>query len=315
MAPRQEQSTDLTLLRSLRRLVLGVSVFLLFALILFWRIDNPRAERLRMAMVDRVLPPLDWLMAPVNSGLRMVQDFQSYERVYRQNQELRDELRAMQIWREAALQLEQENARLLALNNMQLTDEISFISGQVAADSGTPFRQSVLVNLGRRDGLRDGWAVTDGFGLVGRIAGLGEESARVVLLTDSSSHIPAVIHPSGQRVIVSGKNTALPAVSFYESREQIQAGDRVVTSGDGLVFPPDLLIGQVVINKDGLPLVRPAAEFRRLEYLKILRSPRSEAIDGTGAIIGARGDARPEGQDAAREGAEAQARDQAGGSE
>ena len=60
-------------------------------------------------------------------------------------------------WKEAALQREQENARLLDLNNVRLDPNFTKITGVVLADSGSPFRQTVLLNVGRRDGIVDGW--------------------------------------------------------------------------------------------------------------------------------------------------------------
>ena len=105
----------------------------------------------------------------------MVEGFQSYTRIYEQNQELRRELQQMKAWKEAALQLEQKNAKLLDLNNVRLDPKYTFVTGVVLADSGSPFRQSVLLNVGERDGIVDGWATMDGIGLVGRISGVGRQ--------------------------------------------------------------------------------------------------------------------------------------------
>ena len=143
----------------------------LVVLVLFWRIDNPRAERLRAGVVDRVVPAFSWALAPVTWVGRLAQDFEGYTRVYEQNQELRRELQRMKAWQEAAIQLEQENARLLDLNNVRLSPELTYVTGVVVTDSGSPFRRSVLLNVGARDGIQDGWAAMDGLGLVGRIAG------------------------------------------------------------------------------------------------------------------------------------------------
>jgi rod shape-determining protein MreC len=142
---------------------------LLIGLVILWRIDNPRVERMRAAIVDRVVPNMEWAMAPVTGVARIFEDFQSYARLFEQNQELRRELQQMRAWREAALQLEQENARLLDLNRVQLDPELTFVTGLVQADSGSPFRRSVLINVGARDGILDGWATMDGLGVVGRV--------------------------------------------------------------------------------------------------------------------------------------------------
>ena len=68
----------------------------------------------------------------------MIDDFQSYARIYEQNQELRRELQQMKAWREAALQLEQKNARLLDLNQVRLDPQLTHVTGVVLADSGSP---------------------------------------------------------------------------------------------------------------------------------------------------------------------------------
>jgi rod shape-determining protein MreC len=272
-------------IRPLRRLLSALFIILLFGIFILWRIDSPRVERIRAQLVDRVVPSFEWALVPVTKTIDMVENFQSYRRIYEQNQELRRELRQMQAWKEAALQLEQKNAKLLDLNNVQLDPKYTYVTGVVMADSGSPFRQSVLLNVGSRDGILDGWATMDGIGLVGRISGLGENTARVVLLTDSNSRLPVTIQPSGQRAILSGDNTARPPLAFIESLELVRPGDRVVSSGDGGVFPSGLVIGQVALGADRRLRVVLAADYERLDYLRVLRSLEGERITDPGSLI------------------------------
>ncbi|UWR15002.1 rod shape-determining protein MreC [Sulfitobacter sp. M368] len=283
MAKDRSQSSDYT--GPLRRLLLAVLVLVLAAVFLLWRIDSPRVERFRAQITDRLVPNLDWAMAPVTGTINLLRDYQSYQRLAEQNRELRSELRQMQAWKEAALQLEQENARLLDLNNVRLDPRLTFITGVVLADSGSPFRQSVLLNVGARDGLVDGWATMDGIGLVGRISGVAKNTARVILLTDASSRIPAIIQPSGQRAIVAGDNTAAPPIDFLENPDLVRPGDRVISSGDGGVFPAGLLIGQVAADPGGRLRVRLAADYERLEFLRVLRHHGNEQVSDTAQVI------------------------------
>lgn len=273
--------------RLLRRLVLGLLVFLMLGMFLLSRIDNPRAEQFRMTLVDRFYPGFDWVLKPVTSVTRMLADFQSYASVYQKNQELRGELQSMKGWREAALQLEQKNAQLLALNNVKLNPRLSFITGEVTTDSGGPFSQSALVNIGRQDGVRDGSAAVDGLGLVGRIVGVGERTSRVLFLSDVNSAVPVVIVPAGRRAIVRGDNTVVPPVDFLDSQTGVQAGSRVMTSGDGGVFPSDILIGQVVVDPQGRYRVRLAADYENLEFIRVLQTTPNETIEGLGEVVGA----------------------------
>ena len=283
MARDRSNSSDYT--GPLRRLLMAVLVLVLGAIFLVWRIDSPRVERFRAQITDRLVPNLDWAMAPVTGTVNLARDFQSYQRLVEQNQELRSELRQMQAWKEAALQLEQENARLLDLNNVRLDPRLTFITGVVLADSGSPFRQSVLLNVGARDGLVDGWATMDGIGLVGRISGVAQNTARVILLTDANSRIPAVIQPSGQRAIVAGDNSAAPPVDFLENPDLVRPGDRVISSGDGGVFPAGLLIGQVAADPGGRLRVRLAADYERLKFLRVLRHHGNETVTDSAQVI------------------------------
>ncbi len=269
----------------LKRLLLATLILCLFAIFLVWRIDSPRVERFRAQVVDRVVPSMDWAMAPVTGAINMMRDFQSYQRIVEQNRELRRELQQMKAWKEAALQLEQENARLLDLNNVRLDPRLTFVTGVVLADSGSPFRQSVLLNIGARDGVVDGWAAMDGIGLVGRISGVGKSSSRVILLSDSSSRIPVLIQPSGQTAIVAGDNSIAPYVDFLENPDQVRPGDRVISSGDGGVFPSGLLIGHVAADPGGRLRVRLSADYERLEFLRVLRDHGQERIKTPGSVI------------------------------
>ena len=274
--------------RPLRRIAQAVIVLFLFGFFLIWRIDSPRVERFRAHVIDAVMPSFTWAMAPVMAITELARDFQSYQKLDEQNQELRRELQQMKAWKEAALQLEQENARLLDLNKVRLDPNLTRITGVVLADSGSPFRQSVLLNVGARDGIIDGWATMDGLGLVGRISGVGPDSSRVILLTDTSSRIPASIEPSGQNVLILGDNTLAPPIDFIENPELIRPGDRIVSSGDGGVFPPGLLIGQVAKDSGGRLRARLAADYGQLKFLRVLRSQSRLKISGSGPLVAPR---------------------------
>ncbi len=280
---RERTSEDFV--RPLRRLLVGLLVLVCLLLFVVWRIDSPRVERLRADVVDAVVPRLDWMMAPVTGLVALGRDFRSYQRIHEQNLELRRELQQMMVWREAALRLEQENAKLRDLNNVSLVPQLTYITGTVMADSGSPFRQSVLLNVGRRDGITDGWPTMDGLGLVGRVSGVGQSTSRVILLTDSSSRIPVSVEPSGQKAILTGDNSFYPLLDFLEDRDAVRPGDRVVTAGDGQLFPAGLLVGRVALGTDGRLRLRLAADYEQLEFVRVLRSPLVEAIADTGGLI------------------------------
>ena len=280
-----DRQTQTDYFAPVRRAITVILLLGLFGLFVLWRIDSPRVEKFRALVIDTFVPSFEWVLRPMTSVVKLAKDYQSYEKLLEQNKELRRELQQMKSWREAALQLEQENARLLDLNQLRVDSKLTHVSGIVIADSGSPFRQSVLLNIGSRDGIKDGWAAMDGLGLVGRISGVGSSTSRVILLTDTASQIPVIIQPSGQRAILMGDNSFAPPVEFIENVDLVRPGDRVVTSGRGGVLPAGLLIGTLALDPNNRIRARLAADYERLEFLKVLRDYGTEAIDSFGSLV------------------------------
>ena len=280
-----DRQTQTDYFAPVRRAITVILLLGLFGLFVLWRIDSPRVEKFRALVIDTFVPSFEWILRPMTSVVKLAQDYQSYEKLLEQNKELRRELQQMKSWREAALQLEQENARLLDLNQLRVDSKLTHVSGIVVADSGSPFRQSVLLNIGSRDGIQDGWAAMDGLGLVGRISGVGSSTSRVILLTDNASQIPVIIQPSGQHAILMGDNSYAPPVEFIENVDLVRPGDRIVTSGEGGVLPAGLLIGTLALDPNNRLRARLAADYERLEFLKVLRDYGTEKIDNFGSLV------------------------------
>ncbi|MEM8791160.1 MAG: rod shape-determining protein MreC [Pseudomonadota bacterium] len=271
--------------RTINRVLLGLIVVISLVLLILWRMDNPRVERLRMVLADALLPSMSWTNAPIDVGSNMLRDYENFLEVYEQNRQLRREIQRLQAWRETARQLEEENAQLRALNKVRLAPRTTFVTGDIVADSGGPFLQSALVNVGRLDGVRDGSAAVDGNGVVGRVVGVGERATRLLLLTDFSSRLPVVIQPSGRRAILAGDGTSAPMIQFLESEEQVRPGNLVETSGDGGVFPPNLPVGRLVTTNRKDWRVILSADFSRLEFVRLIRYEPDTQIDQPGGLI------------------------------
>ena len=271
--------------KAVRRFFLTLIIFLLIFLFILWKIENQRLERFRSALIDQIIPRTEMILAPIKIIHQVSSDFKSYTKLYQQNQDLKRELQKMMGWKEAALQLEQKNAQLSILNNVKLNPTINWITGQVIADSGSPFNQSLLLNIGSHDGVKDGLAAMGGFGLVGRVSGVGKNTSRVILLTDVSSSIPVTIQKTGQKGLLIGDNSLNPLLNFIQNAKAAMAGMRVVTSGNGGVFPPELLIGTIVRDLSGQLRVDLTAELKTLNYLRILIDENENKLTDPGSLI------------------------------
>ena len=258
-----------------------VLVFIGLALIfVLWRVDNTRTELVRTKIIEVVSP----LTTPLNYPIQVISDFVKYFEIYasllEENKDLKRDLQNMTGWKEKALQLEQKNAQLRALNNVKLSKDLVWVTGEIMADSGSPFYQSGVINIGLKDGIKNGSAAVDGLGLVGRISGVGQNIARVMFLTDISSAIPIKIKHNNQKGLLIGDNSPWPLLEFVEEKALINIGDRVFTSGDGDVFPSGILIGNIFVDDRKKLRVKPVANFQSLEFLRILNA-RKIATDWT----------------------------------
>ena len=243
-------------------------------IIILWRVDNSRTELIRTKIIDFVSPLTIPLNYPIEVGGVLVRYFEIYSSLLEENKELKRDLQNMTGWKEKALQLEQKNAQLRALNNVKLSEDLIWVTGEMMADSGSPFYQSGVINIGSKDGIKNGSAAVDGLGLVGRISGVGQNVARVLFLTDISSAIPIKIKRSNQKGLMIGDNSPWPLIEFVEEKGLINIGDRVFTSGDGNVFPSDILIGTILIDNKKKLRVKPVANFESLEFLRILNTKK-----------------------------------------
>ncbi len=271
--------------RAIHRTLFGAVIIAGLVLFVLWRTDNPRIERLRHALMDTLLPSMGWVTEPLAVASDIVGDYEAVVDVYAQNRALRREIQSLRAWRETARQLEEENAQLRALNNLSPPPRTTFVTGDVIADSGGPFRETVLVNVGARDGVADGSAAVDGVGLVGRVSGVGERASRILLLTDFSSRIPVVVQPRGARALLAGDGTKSPRLEFFEAADALRPGDLIETSGDGGVFPPDIPVGRVVYTAQQEWRASLMTDYSRLEFVRLLRYRPDTRIQRPGGLV------------------------------
>lgn len=136
------------------------------------------------------------------------------------------------------------------------------ITARVVSENGGPFSKSLLANAGAAQGVEpDAIALNEG-GIVGRVTHLGERSARVLLVTDFNSRISILGETSGVRAIVFGDRDGLGTLSDLPEDDAFRPGERILTSGEGGVFPHGLMVGRAIPSDDGWRVAFTMAETR-----------------------------------------------------
>jgi rod shape-determining protein MreC len=221
--------------------------------------------------VDVVEAPVGGaLSAPVRWSGSAVDYVRDYFFAISENRQLKAELvRA----RESQQQLEAmqvENARLRAVLGIRTDPPLPHVVAETIADSRGPFANTRLANVGQDKGVTEGNPVISQHGLIGRIVGVSAHVSRVLMLTDAESRTPVLLVRTNGRAILSGDGGEAPKLSFVRSSLQLKEGDRVMTSGDGGVFPRGLPVGTVVRGLDGGWHVALDSDAAPIDYVQIL---------------------------------------------
>ncbi len=202
--------------------------------------------------------------------------------------ELERENLELQAWRELAQRLAERNARYEALLRMppdafgEGADIERSIAAQLVLDSGGPFTRTLVANAGEAHGVRVGYIAVNENGLIGRVVSVGARSARVLMLDDYSSRIPVMGEASRVRAVLSGQATRAPELLMHPYQVQsprldhivgaqsLREGERIITSGDGGLYPRGIPVGVARRQGDGAWRVVLAAAQRPIDFVRII---------------------------------------------
>jgi len=221
--------------------------------------------------VDAVAGPVGGtLSAPVrwtHGGLDFVR---GYFDAVSDNRRLRAELAQEQQVRDTLAAVQVENQRLRAVLDIRTAPPLPHVSAETIFDSRGPFANTRLANVGRDRGVTEGNPVLSEHGLVGRIVGVSDHVSRVLLLTDAESRTPVLLARTNGRAILAGDGGDSPKLDYIRSAMALKEGDRVLTSGDGGVFPRGLPVGTVERSFDGGWRVQLDSDAAPIDYVQIL---------------------------------------------
>ena len=187
-----------------------------------------------------------------------------------QNHQLRRDLAAARSWKDEALKLRDENARLSALLGVKTDPPIPTVLARTVLDARGPFANTRIADAGASRGVVEGNPVLGEHGLIGRVTGVARDVSRIMLLTDVESRTPVLIAGTNGRAILTGDGGPNPKLDYLRTHDALKEGDRILTSGDGGVLPRGLPVGVVVKAFDGGWRVALDSDASPIDYVQIL---------------------------------------------
>ena len=218
-----------------------------------------------------VAKPVDAVLAaPVRWTRDGVDYVEGYFFAVSENRRLKHQIRDLESWRDAAVALKNVNDRYEALLKLKTEPPIPMVTGRAVTDTRGPFSNARLLDVGVEGGIKVGDPAMSEHGVVGRVVGVAKGVSRMLLLTDVDSRTPVLIDRTNDRAILTGDGSAFPRLDYLRGQDTLKAGDMILTSGDGGVFPRGLPVGEAVKDLRGVWRVRLYSDRSPIDFVRVL---------------------------------------------
>jgi rod shape-determining protein MreC len=254
--------------------------FLFFAISLAlsaYSARNPWVAQIGVNLVGEVLRPLEFVVKGSSENVTGVwSNYVWLVDVRHENERIKERVEALEAENSRLLEGENELKRLRKLVNAAEDRQIEGIAAEVIGYDPSNWVRAVTVDKGSLVGIAAGMPVIEGDAVVGQVIAVSPNTARVLLLTDHSSAVDALVQSSRARGVVHGLGKEYCELRYVLQEDEVAVGDRIVTSGMDGIFPKGLTVGVVAeAQKSGAGMfqrvrVDPAADIARLESVLIV---------------------------------------------
>lgn len=229
----------------------GIIAGLLMALV--WAVDPVGFGNLRLVVAEAVAPvgrAVNWAAGGIGS---VPESMGNWWRAGSQNSGLKAQVAAQRREIVRARSLESENRELRRLLGIAQGEVHPIATASILSSTASSTRRYAIIDAGHSDGVRTGQPVRAADGLIGRTLEVGPSVARVLLITDRRSVVPARRASDGLALIVNGRGDDLLDVrTLQNAAVTLKVGDIVIASGSGGLYQPRTPIGRIVsVTRDG----------------------------------------------------------------
>lgn len=245
--------------------VLLVVFFLLF-------IGAKSFHSFKFAVVKIVSVPIRIISYPVHEIKKILY----YHRTFEEYKRLREESNALKARLVGNEEVILENSRLENLLKFKRQLVYSSVVANVIGRDPSYWNSTMIIDKGTASGIQQGMPVVNALGVVGKIAEAGQDSSKVILLTDPQFSVAALIQGPRESGLVSGTLQGVCRMKYIRGDAKINVGDKVITSKLSSSFPEGLLIGEIISIDDQLnkttveSLIQPSVAFSQIEEVLVI---------------------------------------------
>ncbi len=233
-----------------------IFVFLCIIFLLTSKIHEEYSKKVSYFFVNISAPISQIIAFPINTVIILFNNFNDLIFAKKENKALKEELEKLKFYYINSLNIHQENKELRNALNFVKSRSTNYKSARLIGIANQNFGNKIYIDAGKNRNIKEGSIVIGNFGVIGRIQQVDEDISKIILITDSLSHIPIIASKARVRGILVGNNSEYMEINYLNKNNRIEIGDQIFTSGDGDTLPPGLLIGVVKkINKNSVFVV------------------------------------------------------------
>ena len=244
-----------------------VRILLILSVAALIILTSSAARLIRINITDATSPALK----AFSSFLGFIDNIAPFAALREENKILHERLDLLTRMAQETQAINDENARLKELLNFKKSIPYMSIAAQVIGRDPSNWSNSVIIDKGSINGIKDNMAAMSTRGLVGRIVEVGQRSSKVLLITDPNLKVGITILRNRQGAIMVGRPGGRCKAVYISLDSDAKAGDKVITAGFGSVFPKGILIGEIekVGKEEGrlykYAVIRPSQDLSKLE--------------------------------------------------
>ncbi len=174
-------------------------------------------------------------------------------------------------------QLEEDNRQLRTVLGLYERFPTHAVVAEVIGRNNVPWAGNLLIGKGSADGVLPHMVAVVPDGVLGQVAEVSAHVAKILLITDTVSGIPAMTVRTRTPGVVKGDGTGKCRLLYLSGDADVLPGDRVITSGLGVIFPRGLPIGAVTAVTSNTTMssriaaISPTVDPARVEFVVLVK--------------------------------------------
>jgi rod shape-determining protein MreC len=255
-------------------ILLLVLSFLLFTNIAVFQKGYGKAK---FYLADGVGPVLQILKTPAHSISYALDNYVDLIDVKRKNDELKKKVETLELETQRIPELEKENERLKGLLHLVEEQPNELIAARIVGEDVMNWFKCVIIDKGRYAGIKEKMPVITPSGIVGQAVEVHNWHTKVMVVNDTNSAVDVYVSGKNARGIAEGTGSTTLKLKYVTKNDEVEVGDKLITSGKDAIFPRGLAVGIVInVNKNKAGLfsdidVMPFNNFKKLDEVLVVK--------------------------------------------